>query len=387
MTERLDCVVIGAGIVGLAVARALALSGREVIVLESESAIGTGISSRNSEVIHAGIYYPTGSMKARFCVRGRELLYRFCALKSVEHRRIGKLIVATSLAEVPILEKYEAQALANGVNDLRRLSAEEAAKLEPEVRCAAALFSPSTGIVDSHGLMLAYLADLEAHRGVLALNSPVTSGSLHEREVELQVGGAAPMIVRATTVVNCAGLNGQDVSQRISGVPAPAVPRRFLAKGYYFSLTGRSPFHHLVYPVANSAGLGTHVTVDMSGGARFGPDVQWIERIDYSFDEARKVDFAHAIRLYYPQLDDSRLQPGYTGIRPKISEAGMPAADFCVRGPADHGDCPYVALYGIESPGLTASLAIAEHVAALLQQTVHASKARPTGCDHRGYRI
>jgi L-2-hydroxyglutarate oxidase LhgO len=373
MTERIDCAVIGAGVVGLAVARALALAGREVIVLESESAIGTGISSRNSEVIHAGIYYPTGSLKARLCVRGRELLYRFCALNSVEHRRVGKLIVASSLAEAPMLAKYEAQALANGVADLRRLTVREAEELEPEVLCAAALLSPCTGIVDSHGLMLAYRADLEAHGGVLALNSPVISGALHEHEITLEVGGAAATALRAATVVNCAGLNAQSVSQRIAGVPAPAIPRRFLAKGYYFSLAGRSPFRHLVYPVANSAGLGTHVTLDLSGGARFGPDVQWIEDIDYGFDDARRADFARAIRLYYPRLDESRLQPAYTGVRPKITAAGQAAGDFCIRGPSEHRDCPYVALYGIESPGLTASPAIAEHVTALLRQTSHAA--------------
>jgi L-2-hydroxyglutarate oxidase LhgO len=370
MIERIDCAVIGAGVVGLAVARALAQSGREVIVLESESAIGTGTSSRNSEVIHSGIYYPNRSMKARFCVRGRDLLYRFCALNSVEHRRIGKLIVATSAAEAPTLAKYEAQAVANGVSDLRRLTAEEAANLEPEVRCAAALLSPSTGIVDTHALMLAYQADLEGHGGVLALNSPVTGGRLHQREIALQVGGAAPMALRAATVVNCAGLYAQSVSGSILGVPAPAIPRRFLAKGYYFSLAGRSPFRRLVYPVANAAGLGTHVTLDLNGGARFGPDVQWVEQIDYAFDESRRAQFAAAIRLYYPQLDDARLQPAYTGIRPKISQAGQPAADFCIRGPSDHGDCPFVALYGIESPGLTASLAIAEHVVALLPTVI-----------------
>jgi L-2-hydroxyglutarate oxidase LhgO len=368
MTEHIDCAVIGAGVVGLAVARALARSGREVVVLESESTIGTGISSRNSEVIHAGIYYPTRSLKARFCVAGRELLYRFCALNSVEHRAVGKLIVATSLAEIPVLEKYQAQALANGVTDLQPLTCAEAAKLEPEVRCVGALLSPSSGIVDSHGLMLAYLADLDAHGGVLAVNSPVTGGALHRHEIVLQVGGLAPTELHAASVVNCAGLDAQLVSGRISGVPVATIPQRFLAKGYYFSLTGRSPFRHLVYPVANSAGLGTHVTLDLNGGARFGPDVQWITDIDYSVDEGRKAEFARAIRLYYPQLDDSRLQPAYTGIRPKISDAGQPAADFCIRGPSDHGGCPYVGLYGIESPGLTASMAIAEHVATLLRQ-------------------
>jgi L-2-hydroxyglutarate oxidase LhgO len=373
MIERIDCAVIGAGVVGLAIARALAQSGREVIVLESESAIGTATSSRNSEVIHSGIYYPTSSMKARFCVRGRDLLYRFCALNSVEHRRTGKLIVASSSAEVATLAKYEAQALSNGVTDLQRLTADEARVLEPEVCCAAAVLSPSTGIVDSHGLMLAYQADLEAHGGVLALNSPVTGGALHEREIALQVGRAVPMAVHAASVINCAGLDSQSVSRSISGVPARSIPRRFLAKGHYFSFAGRSPFRRLVYPLANSAGLGTHVTLDLSGGARFGPDVQWIEQIDYSFDETRKAQFAEAIRLYYPQLDDSRLQPAYTGIRPKISAAGQPAADFCIRGPSDHGDCPYVALYGIESPGLTASLAIAEYVVTLLRTPVGAA--------------
>jgi L-2-hydroxyglutarate oxidase LhgO len=367
MTEHIECVVIGAGVVGLAVARALALAGREVVVLESESAIGTETSSRNSEVIHAGIYYSVGSMKARCCVIGRQMLYRFCVENSVEHRRVGKLIVATTEAEVAQLARYEAQARANGVTDIGPLSVREAKALEPEVQCVAALLSPSTGIVDSHGLMSAYLADLEAHGGLLALNSPVAGGRLLPHEVELEVGGTTPMSVRAATVVNCAGLHAQSVSQRLIDVPAAAVPQRFLAKGHYFSLTGRSPFSHLVYPVASSAGLGTHVTLDLAGNARFGPDVQWLQDIDYGFDDSRKADFADAIRKYYPRLDDARLQPAYTGIRPKISSAGQPAADFCIRGPLAHGNSPYVALYGIESPGLTASLALAEHVAALLQ--------------------
>jgi L-2-hydroxyglutarate oxidase LhgO len=366
MSEKIDCAVIGAGVIGLAVARALALSGREVIVLESESAIGTGISSRNSEVIHAGIYYPTGSLKAQLCVAGRQLLYQFCASHAVEHRRIGKLIVATSIHDAAMLERYQAQAAANGVTDLRQLTPEEAAQLEPEVRSAAALFSPSTGIVDTHGLMSAYQADVEANGGIVALNSPVTGGRLDRSEIELEIGGAAPTNLRAASVINCAGLNAQMISGRMLGVPASAIAPRYLAKGHYFSLSGRSPFRHLVYPVANSAGLGTHVTLDLSGNARFGPDVQWIEQIDYGIDEARRADFASAIKLYYPQLDESRLQPSYTGIRPKISHAGQSAADFCIRGPSAHANCPFVALYGIESPGLTASLAIAEHVATLL---------------------
>jgi L-2-hydroxyglutarate oxidase LhgO len=367
MSEKIDCAVIGAGVVGLAVARALAMAGREVIVLESESAIGTGISSRNSEVIHAGIYYPVGSLKARLCVAGRELLYRFCASHAVEHRRLGKLIVAVSNHEAPILDTYHAQAEANGVADLRRLTHDQALEMEPEVRCVAALFSPSTGIVDSHGLMSAYQADLEASGGIIVFDSPVVGGSLRRSEIDLQIGGAAPTSVRAGSVINCAGLGAQTVSGKLQGVPSSAIAARYLAKGYYFSLAGRSPFRHLVYPVANSAGLGMHVTLDLAGEARFGPDVQWIEDIDYGIDGARKAGFAEAIRLYYPALDDSRLQPAYTGIRPKISPAGQPAADFCFRGPAEHGNCPYVALYGIESPGLTASLAIAEHVLTLLE--------------------
>jgi L-2-hydroxyglutarate oxidase LhgO len=365
--ERIDCAVIGAGVVGLAVARELALAGREVIVLESESTIGSGVSSRNSEVIHAGIYYPTGSLKARLCVQGRQLLYEFCERNSVVHRRVGKLIVATSPEEIPTLAKYQDQARANGVDDLQQLTIEQAGKIEPEVRCVAALLSPSSGIVDSHGLMLAYQADLEAHGGMVAFNSPVTGGCLQQGGISIEVGGAAPMTLHAAAVINCAGLGAQGVSQVLSGVPSATIPRQFLAKGYYFSLAGRSPFKHLVYPIANSAGLGTHVTLDLEGLARFGPDVQWLESIDYSFDEARKADFARAIRLYYPQLDDSRLRPAYTGIRPKISNAGQPAADFCIRGPGDHDSCPYVALYGIESPGLTASLAISRQVASLLE--------------------
>jgi L-2-hydroxyglutarate oxidase LhgO len=366
MAEKIDCAVIGAGVVGLAVARALALRGREVLVLESENAIGTGISSRNSEVIHAGIYYPVGSLKARLCVSGRQLLYQYCASRNVDHRRLGKLIVASSVDEAPMLGKYQTQAEANGVADLRRLTLQEAAQLEPEVRCAAALFSPSTGIVDSHGLMSAYQVDLEEQGGIVVFDSPVIGGRLRGSAIELDIGGAAPTTVLAACVVNCAGLGAQMVSERIAGVAAAAIATRFLAKGYYFSLAGRSPFNHLIYPVANAAGLGTHVTLDLAGDARFGPDVQWIEEIDYGFDETRKAEFARAIRLYYPNLDDSRLQPAYTGIRPKISQAGQAAGDFCFRGPQQHGNSPYVALYGIESPGLTASLAIAEHVMSLL---------------------
>jgi L-2-hydroxyglutarate oxidase LhgO len=367
MTERLDCIVIGAGVVGLAIARALAISGREVMVLEAARAIGTGTSSRNSEVIHAGIYYPTGSFKARMCVAGRKRLYEYAEKNGVEHRRLGKLIVATSAAEVPALKKYEQQALANGVDDLRWPELDEIRTLEPSVRCVAGIFSPSSGIVDSHGLMQSYRADLEASAGMIAFGAAVVGGALGEDAVELEVDGETRMSISARTVVNSAGLEAQAVSTRLAGVPAESIPARFLAKGHYFSMTGRTPFRHLVYPVANSAGLGTHVTLDLGGKAKFGPDVQWLDVVDYSFDETRKQDFLDAIRLYYPEMDESRLQPAYTGIRPKISNAGQPAADFCIRGPAAHSGRPYVALYGIESPGLTSSMAIAEHVVGLAQ--------------------
>jgi L-2-hydroxyglutarate oxidase LhgO len=366
-TEQVDCVVIGAGVVGLATARALALSGREVLVLETEGAIGTGISSRNSEVIHAGIYYPTGTLKARLCVAGKKLLYEYIEHKGVEHRRLGKLILATSAEEVPALKKYEAQALANGVDDLRWPSAEEIRDLEPSVHSVAGLLSPSSGIIDSHGLMLGFRADLELGGGIVALNCTVVGGELRENAVVLEIDGDSRLSLLARTVVNCAGLYAQTVSSKLKGVAPSSIPTRFLAKGHYFSMTGRAPFRRLVYPLANAAGLGTHVTLDLAGNARFGPDVQWLDEVDYCFDDARKDEFLRAIRLYYPDMDESRLQPAYTGIRPKLSGPGQPAADFCIRGPAEHSHQPYVALYGIESPGLTASMAIGEHVLGLLR--------------------
>lgn len=373
MTERIDCAVIGAGVVGLATARALAQAGREVLVLEAEGSIGTGTSSRNSEVIHAGIYYPPGTLKARFCVTGRSMLYDYAARKAVEFRRLGKLIVAASADEAATLSKYEAQAIANGVTDLRRLQAEEIGELEPSVRCSAAVLSPSSGIIDSHALMLSFRADLEAHGGIVVCDTKVVSGELHDAAVTLEIDGGSRLTLRARAVVNCAGLEAQAVSAKLDGLSPHTIPERFLAKGHYFSLTGRSPFRHLVYPIANAAGLGTHVTLDLAGNARFGPDVQWTEVVDYGFDAARKGGFVEAIRRYYPQLDDSRLLPAYTGMRPKISGPGQAAADFCIRGPADHSARPYVALYGIESPGLTASMAIAEYVEELLRHAPSAA--------------
>jgi L-2-hydroxyglutarate oxidase LhgO len=365
MTEHVDCVVIGAGVVGLAIGRALAQAGREVIVLEAAAAIGTGTSSRNSEVIHAGIYYATGSLKAKLCVTGRQALYAYCERRHVDHRRLGKIIIATVESQLPELRKYAEQAAANGLLDLRSLTAAEIEQLEPSVRCVGGLESPSTGIVDSHSLMQAYQADLEAKNGVVLVNVPVLGGALHRHHVELQTSDT---VLRARAVVNAAGLNAQEVSRTLHGVPSQSVPERYLAKGHYFTLRGRSPFKRLVYPIADAAGLGIHVTLDMSGRARFGPDVQWIDSISYDFDRSRHAAFCDAIRSYYPALDAARLEPGYVGIRPKVVGRGQAAADFCVCGPADHEGASYVALYGIESPGLTASLALGEHVSQLLLQ-------------------
>lgn len=368
MPEKIDCAVIGAGVIGLAVARRLALAGREVIVLEANGAIGLETSSRNSEVIHAGIYYPAGSLKARLCVAGRQLLYAYCAQRGVAHQRIGKLIVATRKEETAILAEYLAAAKANGVPDLEWLSAAEAQKLEPQARCVAALLSPATGIVDSHGLMRALLGDAEERGASVAFLSPVLSGQVSGAGVALEVGGADPMRVVCRTVINAAGLSAQAVASAIAGFPAHAVPPLYLAKGHYFTLPGKAPFSRLIYPVAGGGGLGVHLTLDLAGQARFGPDTAWIERVDYRFDASRAAAFQEAIRRYYPALPDAALAPGYTGIRPKLSGQGEPAADFMIQGPQDHGVPGLVNLYGIESPGLTASLAIAEHVAALLHR-------------------
>ena len=363
--ERIDTVVIGAGVVGLAVARAFALAGREVIVLERESAIGTGTSSRNSEVIHAGIYYPSGSLKAKLCVAGRLALYPYLERRGIAHRRCGKLIVATDAAQIAGLEKLRAQARANGVADLHMLEAREARALEPQLSCVAALESPSTGIIDSHAYMLALLGEAEDHGAAVAFRSPVVAGRLQADGIELEVGGAEPMRLLARTVVNSAGLYAQDVARGLEGFPAERVPPTYYCKGNYFSLSGRSPFGRLVYPAPESAGLGVHLTLDMAGQARFGPDVEWIERIDYDVDPGRSRVFYDAIRRYWPALKDGSLQPAYCGIRPKIQARAEPSRDFLIEGPAEHGVAGLVNLFGVESPGLTASLAIADHVRSL----------------------
>jgi L-2-hydroxyglutarate oxidase LhgO len=364
--ERVDAVVVGAGVVGLAVARALATAGREVIVLDAAEAIGTETSSRNSEVIHAGIYYPPGSLKARFCVAGKLALYAYCAERGIPHRRCGKLIVATAASQIPKLESIKAQAEANGVTDLARLSAAEAQRLEPELRCVGAYLSPSTGIVDSHAFMLALQGDAEARGAAIAFKSPLERGRVRDNGIALEVGGAEPMQVLARTVVNSAGLHAPRVAASIRGLPPAHVPPTFYAKGNYYSLVGRSPFSRLIYPMPNEAGLGVHITLDLGGQARFGPDVEWIDRIDYDVDPRRADSFYAAIREYWPGLRDGQLAPGYAGIRPKIVGPEAKAADFVVQGPREHGVPGLVNLFGIESPGLTAALALADYLGELV---------------------
>ncbi len=350
---------------GLAVARALATAGREVVILEAEDAIGTHASSRNSEVIHAGIYYPQGSLKARACVDGRERLYAYCAERGVPHRRCGKLIVATDTAHLEELDAIRRKAHANGVTDVVHLSAADGRAMEPELRCVAALHSPSTGIVDSHTLMLAYLGDAERAGAMLALKCPLTKGVVRTGGIELHVMGAEPIL--AAQVVNSAGLRAPSLARRIEGYPAELSPPEHYAKGNYYTLAALAPFSRLVYPVPEPGGLGVHVTLDLGGRARFGPDVEWVNSIDYAVDPQRAERFYAAIRRYWPGLPDGALEPGYAGIRPKISGKGAPAADFVVQGPRAHGVPGLVNLFGIESPGLTASLPLADAVLAQLQ--------------------
>lgn len=364
--ETVDAVVVGAGVVGLAVARRLAMAGREVIVLEKEAAIGTETSSRNSEVIHAGIYYAPGSLKGRTCIEGKHWLYRYCEAKGVPFRRCGKLIVATAPGQEAALERIRANALALGMPDLEPWEAARAMALEPALRCTAALWSPTTGIVDSHALMLAYRGDAEDRGAMIAFNSPLEAARASEDGLELAVGGAEPMRLRARILVNAAGLWAPALARRIEGLDPALVPRGFLCKGNYYTLSGRSPFSRLIYPVPEQAGLGVHVTIDLGGQCRFGPDVEWVEAIDYDVDPKRAELFYAEVRKYWPELPDGALEPGYAGIRPKLVPAGAPAADFLVQGPAAHGVPGLVNLLGIESPGLTASWPLAERVAAEL---------------------
>jgi L-2-hydroxyglutarate oxidase LhgO len=357
--ESVDAVVVGAGVVGLAIARELALAGREVIILDAEDAIGTHTSSRNSEVIHAGIYYPKGSLKARSCVEGKRLLYDYCASHGVPHRRCGKLIVATDEKQLHELGAIRAKAHANDVPDVDWMAKDEVARMEPELFCMGALHSPSTGIIDSHALMLAYLGDAEAHGAMLALKSPLERARVRQG-FELHVSGSDP--IRCAVLVNSAGLRAPSVARAIDGYPPQLAPRELYAKGNYYSLNKKNPFTRLIYPVPEPGGLGVHVTLDLGGQARFGPDVEWVERIDYDVDPRRAERFYAAIRRYWPGLPDNSLSPGYAGIRPKTAGPGEPAPDFEIQGPGKHGVPGLVQLYGIESPGLTASLALARTV-------------------------
>lgn len=371
--ERVDAVVVGAGVIGLAVARALAQRGQETIVLEREAAIGTGTSSRNSEVIHAGLYYPQGSWKARLCVQGRHRLYQYAAERGIEHRRCGKLVVATAQAQLAALQGVVDAAARNGVADLEWLDAHQARALEPRLACVAAVWSPSTGVIDSHGYMLALLADLEAAGGAVAYASPVERVQCRPQGHVVDVGGASPMSLETGVVVNAAGLWAPSLAARFQGLAPQHVPQAHFAKGSYYAFSGRAPFSRLIYPVPEAAGLGVHLTLDLAGQARFGPDVEWVVpdaqgQLDYRVDPARADSFYAEIRRYWPELPDGSLQPAYSGVRPKIQAPGEPARDFRLQGPAEHGHAGLVNLFGIESPGLTAALALADAAADLALQ-------------------
>lgn len=367
MTDTVECAVIGAGVVGLAVARALALRGREVVVLEAASAIGTGTSSRNSEVIHAGIYYEPGSLKAQLCVQGRELLYRYCSARGIAHQRCGKLIVATDSHQIGQLHAIAARAASNGVHDLQWLQGDAATALEPALQCAAALHSPSTGIVDSHGLMLALQGDMENAGGVLALNSPLEQAIIGDDAILLIAEDGTHL--QARVVVNAAGLQAPLLARRFAGLDARHVPQPYYAKGSYFSLAGKAPFARLIYPVPQAAGLGVHLTLDLGGQAKFGPDVEWTDDPDnLSVDPCRAEAFYGEIRRYWPGLRMGSLVPAYAGMRPKIHPPHAPACDFVLQGPDVHGVPGLVNLFGIESPGLTSALAIGEQVAEMCEK-------------------
>jgi L-2-hydroxyglutarate oxidase LhgO len=379
--EEITAVVIGAGVVGLACARALARRGIETVILERHAAFGSETSARNSEVIHAGLYYPSGSRKAALCVAGRHALYDFCAAHGVNHRRCGKLVVATDAAQLPKLQALQQQGLANGVDDLHLIDAAEARALEPALACAAALHSPATGIVDSHGLMLALLGDAERHGAALAVGSPFVGGRVAEKGkrggglvVEVadgSDGGRGSTQLAARLVINAAGLSAPRVAARLAGFPSEHCPPAHFAKGNYYALAGQAPFSRLIYPLPEPGGLGVHLTLDLAGQARFGPDVEWLpgdwlDAPDYGVDPRRADGFYAEVRRYWPQLADGALAPAYCGVRPKISGAGEPAADFLIQGPQAHGIDGLVNLFGIESPGLTASLAVADAACAML---------------------
>jgi L-2-hydroxyglutarate oxidase LhgO len=363
--DKVECVVVGAGVIGLAIARKLAQAGREVIVLEAAEGIGTVTSSRNSEVIHAGIYYKAGSLMARMCVAGKRALYRYCAEHGIPHKNCGKLIVATTPKETEKLQSIRAHAETNGVEDMQLLSGDTARALEPALNCDAALLSPSTGIIDSHAYMLALRGDAEDSGAAFAFYTPLQSARIRAGAIEVDAGGETPMTLECRLLVNAAGLEAPAVARRIEGMPGELIPQAYLAKGNYFSCSARAPFSHLIYPVPEPGGLGVHLTLDMAGQARFGPDVEWVDHIDYAVDPARSERFYPAIRRYWPTLPDGALMPSYSGMRPKIVPPAIASQDFVIQGPRDHGVDGLINLFGIESPGLTSSLAIADHVGEL----------------------
>lgn len=390
----MDCLVVGAGVVGLAVARAMAMRGREVLVLEAKSTFGTATSSRNSEVIHAGIYYPRNSLKALLCVQGRKSLYSYCKEHDVAHKQLGKLIVATETGQISALESIYSAGQSNGVSDLCYISSKVVSELEPYITCVKALWSPSTGIIDSHSFMLCLQADAEAHGATFAFNSSVIEGNVCSKGLELYVCSTEDLtaqrepkqmdanssVISARSVINAAGLNATAVARRLHGFPSEAVPASFFSRGCYFSLAGegKAPFSHLVYPIPGDGGMGVHVTLDLNGQVRFGPDVEWLDKntssaneayqleYDYGVDPKRAEKFYPEIRKYYPALQDGGLKADYAGIRPKLSGPNCPSADFLIQGEEIHGVCGLVNLFGIESPGLTSSLAIADRVCAML---------------------
>jgi L-2-hydroxyglutarate oxidase LhgO len=357
-----DATIVGAGVVGLAVARALALTGRSVVVVEAAEGIGTGTSSRNSEVVHAGLYYPTGSLKARLCVEGRRLLYTYCAERGIAHRKCGKLVVATDDHELEAVQGVARRGAANGVENLAMISAREAMAMEPALSCVGALWSPETGIVDSHAYMLSLQGDVENAGGAFAFHTPFVRATAGGNAITVETGGAAPWRFTTGLLVNAAGLSASTVADAIDGLAAEAVPRTRYAKGNYFVLAGRAPFTRLIYPAPHTHGLGVHLTIDLGGQARFGPDVEWIDAPAYDVDPARGAGFDAEIRKYWPGLPQNALAPGYAGIRPKIAGPDDPAPDFRVDGPREHGVPGVVNLLGIESPGLTSSMAIADEV-------------------------
>ena len=363
MADRIECVVIGAGVVGLAVARALALAGREVLLLEAETHPGTITSARNSGVIHAGLYYSPGSLKARFCVAGNRAMYAYCKQRGVDHQNCGKLIVANGDEEEQVLLHLLERAHANDVDGVRMISGTEAQKLEPEIRSTAALLCPSSGIVDQHPFMLALQGDMENAGGTLVCDCRVESVARLADGFRVVTGGGSATEIEARFVVNCAGLGAVDLLNRIEGYEQARIPIMHLGRGNYFTVAARSPFKHLIYPIPHAAGLGIHATLDLGRRVRFGPDVEWIDRVDYSVNTARAPLFYDAIRRYWPKLADGALMPDYTGIRPKLHGPGEPQPDFLIESAADHGIPGLVNLLGIESPGLTSSLAIGDYVA------------------------